>query len=116
MARSPFSEPRGIRSAESPAPIPAAGVMLHLLGAVALGWGVVVWAVLVALGTITASVFGVAVASAALTGAAAWSVWLVRATEGREHDDHGPDSGCACSAPPLIGGGAVNPEEHFHSN
>lgn len=117
MPRASFPQPPRLRSAESPEPIPAAGVMLHLLGAVALGWTVIIWTALVVFDVITASVFGVAVASIALTGAAAWAVWLFRATQGREHDDHGPDSGCACQVPRVLDGvEIVDPEDHFHQN
>lgn len=109
------------RTADSPEPIPAAGVMFHLLGAVALGWSVIIWAVLATFGVITASAFGVAVASIALTGSAAWSLWLVRATQGRGQDGHGPGCGCGCdcagrSPLALHDAGRVHPEEHFHRN
>ncbi len=115
MPHSPFAQPRGVRSADSPEAIPAAGVMLHLLGAVALGWSVIIWAALVVFDVITASVLGVAVASIALTGAAAWAVWLVRATRDRDPEDGGPDfSGTAST--PLDGDDLVDPEEHFHPN
>ena len=68
-------------------PIPAAGVMFHLLGAVALGWSALIWVVLMVIGLVSASPLSFALASAGLIGSGAWARWLIRVTEARADAD-----------------------------
>ena len=68
-------------------PIPAAGVMFHLLGAVALGWSALIWVVLMVIGLVSASPLSFALASAGLIGSGTWARWLIRVTEARADAD-----------------------------
>ena len=68
-------------------PIPAAGVMFHLLGAVGLGWCSLVWGLLAALGVVSASVVALGLAATGLFGSIAWARWLLRVTEARATED-----------------------------
>jgi hypothetical protein len=78
------------REAEGHHELPALGVMLHLLGSVALGMASVVWAALLLFGAVGPTTVRFLFALAGFAAAVAWLVWLVRVTAGREFDDEEP--------------------------
>lgn len=75
---------------------PAFGVMLHLLGSVALAVASIIWAALLLFGVVASTGLKVLAVFGGLTLAVAWFAWLVRATMGREFpedDESDPDNG-----------------------
>jgi hypothetical protein len=74
--------------------VPAFGIMLHLLGATALGFASLVWGALLLFGALDRTWPRASLALAGLLLAAAWTVWLFRVTMNRVFDDdhvRGPD-------------------------
>lgn len=89
VPQDPRDRPEG-RSPHSPEPVPAFGLMLHLLGAVALGFGALVWGALLLFGAVEASWLRTSFAVAGVLLAVAWVVWLFRVTIDREVGDDEP--------------------------
>lgn len=88
-SREPRDRPDG-RSPHSPEPVPAFGLMLHLLGAVALGFGALLWGALLLFGAVEGSWLRTSFAVAGALLAIAWVVWLFRVTIDREVGDDEP--------------------------
>lgn len=69
------------RSEHSPDPVPAFGILLHLLAATAMLGAVLVWGVLALTGVVRPSALGLAVASVTAAAAIAWFARLWRLTK-----------------------------------